>query len=64
MEEVGKNLELVVLDEEAVVVPPSMEAEVLDTLHESHQAVKAMMREEKGSITFLGIRKSIHSFPL
>ena len=36
-----------------------METEVLDTLHESHQASEAMMRVAKGSITFPGMRMKI-----
>ena len=41
------NLQVVVLDEEAVVIPPSMESKVLATLHQSHQAVKDMLRTAK-----------------
>ena len=58
VEEVGK---VSVLVSEAVVIPPSMEKEVLDTLHKNHQATEAIVRVAKGSITFPGMPKKIKS---
>ena len=57
VEEVGQDLEVAVLDEEANVIPPSMEEEILELLHESQQATATMLCLAKVSITFSGIRK-------
>ena len=55
VEDLGNDIIEVVLDEETVMIPPSMEDEVWETLHQSHQAVEGMLR--RATMTFSGIRK-------
>ena len=56
---VEKDLEMAVLDFESVMVPPSMEVGMFNTLQESHRATETMPRLTKGSIIFPWIRRKI-----